>query len=249
MDPDVTWEQLIAALDAHDLPTARERAQALYEWLCEKDGFMPSIGNHALGTVLKWFAALGSTKTVEVMRTKLPAHNNMMLTLEATLFPGEELDDNAVRAMRRVVEHIQVLQASCALHPDGRCNCAGEGRCDWCQKTEAQERVHDLETKLRQQRGRQAHSANMLLTTHMDAITELKKRLGARGSLAMYRSLVEPFVEVRDRLRELARGEQLSDPRTERLREALVDLKPSTAEIQTLEDWERALGLRSGDLK
>ena len=30
------------------------------------------------------------------------------------------------------------------LHPNGRCRCAGEGQCEWCQRTEAREELDSI---------------------------------------------------------------------------------------------------------
>ena len=34
-------------------------------------------------------------------------------------------------------------RAQAALHPNGQCTCAGEGRCEWCVKTEASIEAED----------------------------------------------------------------------------------------------------------
>jgi hypothetical protein len=49
--------------------------------------------------------------------------------------------ENADEAAKRAVKEIQRLRINAAdvLHPNGRCGCAGDGTCQWCQMSQAKE--------------------------------------------------------------------------------------------------------------
>jgi len=56
--------------------------------------------------------------------------------------------EELVDLLRDALHHIGTLSANVAMHPNGRCGCAGEGRCQWCLLIAAQERVETLREAL-----------------------------------------------------------------------------------------------------
>lgn len=58
--------------------------------------------------------------------------------LDAFLSKLEAERDTAVRERDEARARVATLESMIVLHPNGRCGCAGEGRCQWCQMIDAQ---------------------------------------------------------------------------------------------------------------
>ena len=44
------------------------------------------------------------------------------------------------------------------MHPEGRCECSGEGKCDWCIKTEKKERSNWFTEGIKKEEQRSEHA-------------------------------------------------------------------------------------------
>ncbi len=80
---------------------------------------------------------------------------------------GGELDAALIVGMRnqlpellvyvaKLESHVAILQGELALHPDGACGCAGEGRCQWCRLTDLKMLVSEALTLLPEGKMREA---------------------------------------------------------------------------------------------
>lgn len=89
-----------------------------------------------------------------------------------------DLRDRLVEAQREIEQYRSAL----LLHPCGKCTCAGEGQCAWCQISAAKERAEDAEEQARDWKGAAATAANYIEAgLHKAALNRL---LGAFGEQA-----------------------------------------------------------------
>jgi hypothetical protein len=94
------------------------------------------------------------------------------------------------------------------LHPNGRCRCFGEGTCEWCRATAAEERVRELERE-------------------RDGLAR-----DAAGYKQLYSGALETLVSEQRRAREL---ERMNQDQRHAIEASVADCNAATARTTRLE--------------